>query len=646
MSKVTIFDAFKMLQALMTANNMSYNAIMDVVRFTNACLGAERIPESEYIFKRVCLEKLTYEKQYFCTSCEKDLYRVPPSDNKCPDCGSKSMDYFVSMPIKENIQTIMKRNLQDILEYRRSFASADPEILTDIQSGDWFKNIEEQGEFITININTDGVAPYNSSKRSSLWPIFLSLNDLPPSMRYSKQNVVAAGFWLSEYQPNFKLFLKPFIDELNHLYQKGLDVNNKNYRVLVCSCCVDSPARAKVLEIKQFNGYYGCTFCLHPSVNQRYPGMNVENRTLEKHLQHIEELENLPATQRKDNSIMGVKGRTPLLDIPKFDPMLQCPVDYMHCVLLGVTKKLLSLWCSTQYSKMNFYMKNERKRILDQRFGEMKIFSEITRKSTSVTDKFHTWKSSEFFFFLMYASKHCLAFPVLSPVYFQHFLLFQESMEVLCNRKITKDELEICRQKLTRFIEDFQELYGEVCMVYNIHLLTHLIDTVRLFGPVFTTSLFVYESSNGVVGRFLSGPKGPSIQISMRYFMFFTNYYTVHRKICDDARHFINNVMEKSYNKYRHTNYYKKWKQFQLPDNIVNPYDDGRDFRSYEKLYVQKRTISTLHQSDKNKCYNDSYIFVDGILYEISQILVENENDPDTFFILGRRIFLRFSSYQ
>ncbi len=29
----------------------------------------------------------------------------------------------------------------------------------------------------------------------------------------------------------------------------------------------DSPARCKVLEMSQFNGYYGCTYCYHSGVN-------------------------------------------------------------------------------------------------------------------------------------------------------------------------------------------------------------------------------------------------------------------------------------------------------------------------------------------------------------------------------------------
>jgi hypothetical protein len=40
----------------------------------------------------------------------------------------------------------------------------------------------------------------------------------------------------------------------------------------------------------------------------------------------------------------GVKGFSPLHALPSFDLIRCVPVDYMHCVLLGVSKKLASLW--------------------------------------------------------------------------------------------------------------------------------------------------------------------------------------------------------------------------------------------------------------------------------------------------------------
>lgn len=36
---------------------------------------------------------------------------------------------------------------------------------------------------IFFSFNTDGVAPYKSSNKQNVWPIFLVINELPPRLR-------------------------------------------------------------------------------------------------------------------------------------------------------------------------------------------------------------------------------------------------------------------------------------------------------------------------------------------------------------------------------------------------------------------------------------------------------------------------------
>lgn len=48
---------------------------------------------------------------------------------------------------------------------------------------------------------------------------------------------------------------------------------------------------------------------------------------------------------------LGVKGYSPLHLLPYFDIIRCIPVDYMHCVLLGVVKQLSSLWFNSNNHK-------------------------------------------------------------------------------------------------------------------------------------------------------------------------------------------------------------------------------------------------------------------------------------------------------
>ena len=43
-------------------------------------------------------------------------------------------------------------------------------------------------------------------------------------------------------------------------------------------------------------------------------------------------------------AVCEVKGKSVLKILPNFDVVKKVQVDYMHCVLLGLVRKLLSLW--------------------------------------------------------------------------------------------------------------------------------------------------------------------------------------------------------------------------------------------------------------------------------------------------------------
>jgi hypothetical protein len=192
---------------------------------------------------------------------------------------------------------------------------------------------------------------------------------------------------------------------------------------------------------------------------------------------------------------------------------------------------------------------------------------------------------------------------------------------------------------LNEFVQQFEKLYGTDFMVYNVHLLNHIVKTARNFGPLFTTSLFVFESTNGVLNRFISGPKGPTIQICMRYFMYFTNFYNMTRvRISPVARDFCRKIMNKGSNEYKYTNVHKNWKIFKLPQYINNSFNECRLFKSFDKYYTRNMVISTIDQSNKNKMYCDSYIFYRNKFYLIKQILEEGDNLTQIFYILGRQI--------
>lgn len=62
---------------------------------------------------------------------------------------------------------------------------------------------------------------------------------------------------------------------------------------------------------------------------------------------------------------------------------------------------------------------------------------------------------------------------------------------------ITYEEVNKADVLLLEFVIKFQLLYVETAMTCNVHLHTHLAKSVKLLGPHWAESAFVFENANG-----------------------------------------------------------------------------------------------------------------------------------------------------
>ena len=58
---------------------------------------------------------------------------------------------------------------------------------------------------------------------------------------------------------------------------------------------------------------------------------------------------------------------------------------------------------------------------------------------------------------------------------------------------------------LADFCSLLPELYDEKISTHNVHLLTHLTKYVKLWGPLWTHSVFGHENKNGCLKRLFHG---------------------------------------------------------------------------------------------------------------------------------------------
>lgn len=103
------------------------------------------------------------------------------------------------------------------------------------------QSVPNVNPFLTYNFCSDGLSLFNNSK-GSVWPIFMTINELPLDQR--NKYILLAGVWFGKTEPKFDVFLKPFVEQAQVLADQGLDfyISGKKLTVKVfpACCCVDS----------------------------------------------------------------------------------------------------------------------------------------------------------------------------------------------------------------------------------------------------------------------------------------------------------------------------------------------------------------------------------------------------------------------
>jgi hypothetical protein len=168
------------------------------------------------------------------------------------------------MSVQNQLKRILNKHYSKLIKNVSS--EADEDTLMDIMDGDILKNLLKDKKIgnnsITFLLNADGISLCDKSK-NSIWPVILVLIQLPREIRYCLQNVIIAGI-SSGSKPIFNYFLKPIVRELNLLEQGCIMKLNHEKKLLnffVTHAVYDKPARAAILNIKSFTGFYGCLKC-------------------------------------------------------------------------------------------------------------------------------------------------------------------------------------------------------------------------------------------------------------------------------------------------------------------------------------------------------------------------------------------------
>ena len=235
-----------------------------------------------------------------------------------------------------------------------------------------------------------------------------------------------------------------------------------------------------------------------------------EKRTHNQTIDFADQASDIYKETGKKVHVNGVKGFSWFLFCPKFDLIRGVALDYMHMVVLGVMKMLISIWLDKGNKDKSFYL-GEKLNIIDSRLLQIKPPNIVTRLPRSIAKELKHWKASEFRTFLLFYSIPCL-YGLLPDEYFQHALLLFNSIALLLQTSIPPSDLDKAENMLRHFCLSFGRLYSPRYETSNLHGLLHLVDKCRDHGQLWTTSCFWYEDFNGDIRKLFHGTQNVDFQ--------------------------------------------------------------------------------------------------------------------------------------
>ena len=93
------------------------------------------------------------------------------------------------------------------------------------------------------------------------------INELAKEHRFRKKFIIPAYIYRDKHDPNMLIFLNPLVEKLNTLYDLGIQVpgtadeNVTTVRCMLFMATANLPARAALMNMKQFNGKFACHLC-------------------------------------------------------------------------------------------------------------------------------------------------------------------------------------------------------------------------------------------------------------------------------------------------------------------------------------------------------------------------------------------------
>ncbi|XP_046808486.1 uncharacterized protein LOC124420169 isoform X1 [Lucilia cuprina] len=356
--------------------------------------------------------------------------------------------------------------------------------------------LQHSTDELLLDIGIDGIPLFKSSA-IGLWPIFSKIVDEP------QVDVFLIGTYVGKGKPvSVNVFLHDFVEELKSL--SNFKISNRTFKIKIRAFVCDTPARSFLCGTKGHNALNGCHRCkqvgtrighrtvFSDSVGPRRTDQNFRNRSdISYHKAFDMEAESI-----LENFQIGM--------------VTQFPLDCMHLLDLGVTKKILNLLITNKTNqKFSPSTKASFSSVLVS-FSNF-ISMEFARKPRTF-DEIARWKATEYRQIALYTGIVLLRDFVDSEFY-NHFLLFVVGYRIFVGSEIFSTNITHthANEMFEEFVKKYSIFYGNLS--YNIHNMLHVGECYKIYGNIMSISAYHFENFLQKIKRSVKMPKHIDKQI-------------------------------------------------------------------------------------------------------------------------------------
>ena len=223
---------------------------------------------STYTFlKKYDSMKNGMKKFFFCEKCLVELVCDPQTGNPVAQqaCGhpfsKRRACYSLSIPLEPQIAYFIENHIND------SSKPIPADEIGDVTSGEAYQWYKSQGliddHTLTLQWNIDAAQCFENSE-FNFTPCMGIMNEA--KYRVRRTNIILFLLYFGNKKPHTRNLLGPCIEMLNQLETRGVIVNGVKWTIRLLIITVDTIERCILRNTTQFNGKFGCDFCLIESI--------------------------------------------------------------------------------------------------------------------------------------------------------------------------------------------------------------------------------------------------------------------------------------------------------------------------------------------------------------------------------------------